>query len=163
MIPALSIRQPWAWLIVNGHKDIENRDWPTVFRGELLVHAGQTLTRPFYDTTVAELSAAGLCPPDLPAFEDLPRGGLVGWNRIVITDLRDPVEEAMLRRLGAKVVRVHRPELAALPSDTAMHVSEQHHRIKADADILNDGSMQALADAVLECVGLLEVLVVAPC
>ena len=86
-----------------------------------------------------------------------------GWNRIVITDLRDPVEEAMLRRLGAKVVRVHRPELAALPSDTAMHVSEQHHRIKADADILNDGSMQALADAVLECVGLLEVLVVAPC
>lgn len=86
-----------------------------------------------------------------------------GWTRIVITDLRDPVEEAMLRRLGAKVVRVHRPELAALPSDTAMHVSEQHHRIKADADILNDGSMQALADAVLECVGLLEVLVVAPC
>ena len=86
-----------------------------------------------------------------------------GWNRIVITDLRDPVEEAILRRLGAKVVRVHRPELAALPSDTAMHVSEQHHRIKADADILNDGSMQALADAVLECVGLLEVLVVARC
>ena len=80
-----------------------------------------------------------------------------GWNRIVVTDLRDPVEEAMLRRLGAKVVRVHRPELAALPSDTAMHVSEQHHRIKADADILNDGSMQALADAALECVGLLEV------
>ena len=80
-----------------------------------------------------------------------------GWNRIVVTDLRDPVEEAMLRRLGAKVVRVHRPELAALPSDTAMHVSEQHHRIKADADILNDGSMQALADAALECVSLLEV------
>ena len=80
-----------------------------------------------------------------------------GWNRIVITDLRDPVEEAMLRRLGAKVVRVHRPELAAMPADTAMHVSEQHHRIKADADILNDGSMQALADAALECVSLLEV------
>lgn len=86
-----------------------------------------------------------------------------GWTRIVVTDLRDPVEEAMLRRLGAKVVRVHRPELAAMPADTAMHVSEQHHRIKADADILNDGSMQALADAVLECVGLLEVLVVARC
>lgn len=24
---ALSIRQPWAWLIANGHKDIENRTW----------------------------------------------------------------------------------------------------------------------------------------
>lgn len=79
-----------------------------------------------------------------------------GWNRIVVTDLRDPVEENMLRRLGAKVVRVHRPELASLPEDTAMHVSEQHHRIKADADILNDGSLQALADAALECVEALQ-------
>ena len=24
---ALSIRQPWAWLIVNGYKDVENRTW----------------------------------------------------------------------------------------------------------------------------------------
>ena len=75
-----------------------------------------------------------------------------GWDRIVVTDLRDPVEETMLRRLGVQVVRVHRPELAALPADTAMHVSEQHHRIQADADILNDGSLQALAEAALECV-----------
>ena len=43
-----------------------------------------------------------------------------GWTRIVVTDLRDPVEEAMLRRLGAKVVRVHRPELAAMPADTLL-------------------------------------------
>ncbi|NMM75532.1 hypothetical protein B2J89_02295 [Acidovorax sp. SRB_24] len=86
-----------------------------------------------------------------------------GRDRIVVTDLRDPVEEAMLRRLGAKVVRVHRPELAALPADTAMHVSEQHHRIKAVADILNDGSLQTLANATLECVELLDVLEVAPC
>jgi len=24
---ALSVRQPWAWLIVNGWKNIENREW----------------------------------------------------------------------------------------------------------------------------------------
>jgi hypothetical protein len=24
---ALSIKQPWAWLIVHGYKDIENRNW----------------------------------------------------------------------------------------------------------------------------------------
>ena len=83
MIPALSIRQPWAWLIVHGHKDIENRDWPTNFRGALLVHAGQTLTKRYYDDTVAELAAAGLCPPDMPTFEALPRGGLVGWTHVV--------------------------------------------------------------------------------
>jgi len=76
-----------------------------------------------------------------------------GWTRIVVTDLRDPVEEEMLRALGAKVARVHRPQLACLPADTAGHVSEQHHRIKADFDILNDGSLQALADSVVELLG----------
>ncbi|MDQ0472778.1 ASCH domain-containing protein [Labrys wisconsinensis] len=40
---ALSIMQPWAWLIVNGHKDVENRDWPTAFRGPVLIHAGKKL------------------------------------------------------------------------------------------------------------------------
>lgn len=41
MKTVLSIRQPWAWLIVSGAKDIENRDWPTRFRGEFHVHAGK--------------------------------------------------------------------------------------------------------------------------
>ena len=35
----LSIRQPWAWLIVSGQKDVENRSWKTNFRGRILVHA----------------------------------------------------------------------------------------------------------------------------
>lgn len=37
----LSIQQPWAELIVSGLKDIENRDWPTKFRGEFLIHASK--------------------------------------------------------------------------------------------------------------------------
>lgn len=41
----LSIRQPWAWLIVNGHKDIENRTWKTKFRGRFLVHASKTIDK----------------------------------------------------------------------------------------------------------------------
>ena len=40
---ALSVRQPWAWLIVNGFKDIENRDWRTRHRGPVLIHAAKTL------------------------------------------------------------------------------------------------------------------------
>lgn len=36
---ALSISQPWSWLIVNGVKDIENRKWDTSYRGFLLIHA----------------------------------------------------------------------------------------------------------------------------
>ncbi len=38
---ALTISQPWAWLIVHGWKRIENRSWPTNYRGPSLVHAGQ--------------------------------------------------------------------------------------------------------------------------
>lgn len=75
-----------------------------------------------------------------------------GWSRIVVSDLRDPIEEAVLRQLGAKVVRIHRPDAKPLAGATASHVSEQHHRIKADADIVNDGSLEALADAALRCV-----------
>lgn len=35
----LSIRQPWASLILNGIKDIENRSRRTNFRGTILVHS----------------------------------------------------------------------------------------------------------------------------
>ena len=34
-----------ARLIVTGHKDIENRNWPTRFRGRVYVHAATTLSR----------------------------------------------------------------------------------------------------------------------
>ena len=35
----LSIKQPWAHLIVTGKKDVENRQWPTGQRGQFLIHA----------------------------------------------------------------------------------------------------------------------------
>ena len=85
-----------------------------------------------------------------------------GWRRIVVSDLRDPIEEAVLRRLGARVVRVHRHDVAPLTRETASHVSEQHYRIKADADIVNDGSLNALAEATLQCMKALEVRTCTP-
>jgi hypothetical protein len=36
---ALSLKQPWAELVVQGRKTIETRKWNTAFRGEFLVHA----------------------------------------------------------------------------------------------------------------------------
>ncbi len=39
---ALSIRRPWANLILAGHKTVENRSWTTEHRGLLLIHAGRT-------------------------------------------------------------------------------------------------------------------------
>lgn len=39
---ALSFKQPWAWLMCKGFKDIENRNWPTKFRGRIYVHASKS-------------------------------------------------------------------------------------------------------------------------
>ncbi len=36
---ALSIKQPWAALLVHGRKTIEVRSWPTARRGRILIHA----------------------------------------------------------------------------------------------------------------------------
>ena len=37
---ALSVRQPYAYLLVAGIKTCENRTWPTHHRGTLVIHAG---------------------------------------------------------------------------------------------------------------------------
>ncbi|MCP4248068.1 MAG: ASCH domain-containing protein [bacterium] len=39
---ALSVNQPWAWLIIHGGKWIENRTWSTTYRGPLAIHAGRS-------------------------------------------------------------------------------------------------------------------------
>lgn len=38
----LSIQQPWPWLILSGHKPVENRTWATDYRGPVAIHAGRS-------------------------------------------------------------------------------------------------------------------------
>lgn len=38
---ALTISQPFATLIAQGEKWVENRSWPTGYRGPLAIHAGE--------------------------------------------------------------------------------------------------------------------------
>lgn len=40
---ALTVCQPYAELIACGEKVIENRNWPTSYRGPLVIHAGKSL------------------------------------------------------------------------------------------------------------------------
>jgi len=81
----LSVRQPWAWLIVQGWKNIENRDWPTAVRGRVLIHAAKSMTVEEYQAAVLFVRAcgfhhvAGLIPPSF----DLERGGIVGSAEIL--------------------------------------------------------------------------------
>jgi len=42
---ALSLKQPWAELILQGKKTIEIRKWNTKFRGKFLIHSSQAPNR----------------------------------------------------------------------------------------------------------------------
>lgn len=82
---ALSVRQPWAWLIVNGHKSFENREWSErnharKFRGPVLIHASGGMTRDEYSAGLAIADDYGVT---LPAFDDFERGGIVGETEVV--------------------------------------------------------------------------------
>ena len=78
---ALSIRQPWAWLIANGYKDIENRNWHTRFRGRIYIHAGKR----FDNDAIGWLIDRGLAPIKtvIPDIDDIPRGAIIGEVDIV--------------------------------------------------------------------------------
>ena len=41
----LTIKQPWAELIVSGYKKYEFRSWKTNYRGKILIHAGMSLEK----------------------------------------------------------------------------------------------------------------------
>ncbi|BBH46950.1 ASCH domain-containing protein [Pseudomonas sp. KU43P] len=82
---ALSIRQPWAWLIIHGDKDIENRSWHTKFRGRFLVHAAQGMTRREWSDAVVFCNEHRLALP--PHWSQLQRGGIIG--SVELTDSVD--------------------------------------------------------------------------
>ena len=100
IVKALSIKQPWAWLIVNGYKDVENRTWalPRSFElpQRIYVHAGQTWDRDAYPAVSRAIEATG----DTEVFAlgwdgmrmALRRGKFFGAivGEVTITDLLSP-------------------------------------------------------------------------
>lgn len=75
---ALSVQQPWAWLIVNGYKPIENREWSTNVRGRIAIHAGKK-----FDT--AGLAYVRRMFPEIQLPDVYPMGGVVGY--VTLTDV----------------------------------------------------------------------------
>ena len=65
---ALSLKQPWAELILQGKKKIELRKWNTNFRGEFLIHASKIPDK-------KNMKKFG--------FEELPFGFIVGKAMLV--------------------------------------------------------------------------------
>lgn len=74
----LSIRQPWAWLIVHGYKPVENRSWGTSFRGEFFVHAGLTFDKEGYVWVRETFPNVPMPQPN-----DFDRGGIIGKSTVV--------------------------------------------------------------------------------
>ena len=77
---ALSIRQPWAELIVQGRKTIELRSWETDYRGPIWIHAAKA-ANPDLDRLFGVL--------------DPPRGAFVG--RITLEDI-SPIDRQRWER-----------------------------------------------------------------
>ncbi len=86
---ALTIRQPWASLIMAGIKDVENRGWSTGYRGELAIYAGRAVDRS------ALAAHAHLLSLEAPG-DVLPAGGVLGTVQLldVVTDHQSPWAEA---------------------------------------------------------------------
>ncbi|KSQ21811.1 hypothetical protein APB26_32065 [Pseudomonas aeruginosa] len=87
---ALSIRQPWASMIIHLGKDCENRTWKTRFRGRLLIHASQNRSRQEWLSAIHFARLIGVSLEMLDqwcCFDALPRGGIIG-----AVDLVDAVD-----------------------------------------------------------------------
>ena len=91
---ALSVQQPWAWVIIRPDvtdpalraalhqlgeiKDIENRTWWTQVRGVIGIHAGKAFDHEGYEWVRREFPQIDL---PLPGGFDL--GGIIGRARLV--------------------------------------------------------------------------------
>jgi hypothetical protein len=80
------IRQPWAWLIVNGFKNIENRSWATRYRGKLLIQA--SASRPSKQRLEEFRAYARKRGAKLP--DQFEYGGIIGsvWLQDCVTEYR---------------------------------------------------------------------------
>ena len=45
----LTIKEPWATLIIEEYKQYEFRSWKTNYRGKILIHAGMSLEKEYAD------------------------------------------------------------------------------------------------------------------
>ena len=73
-LKALSVLQPWAWLLSNAIKDVENRSWFTRFRGDFLIHAGKKWGPEQRD----DLQFVRTQFPDIVLPDSFDLGGIVG-------------------------------------------------------------------------------------
>ena len=77
----ISILQPWASLVVLGHKKIETRSWQTKHRGPLLIHASAA-KKPMSRSMMLDFQQE-FFDLQLPKYETLPFGAIIGSVKVM--------------------------------------------------------------------------------
>lgn len=72
MMRVLAVKQPWASLLVLGHKPVENRSWGTPYRGDVAIHAS---ARPDLSPHALEMLRKHL---PMTCVHKLPMGQIIG-------------------------------------------------------------------------------------
>lgn len=67
----LTIKQPWATLIMQGYKRFEFRSWQTKYRGDLLIHAGKGIDKEAMERLAKYIP------------KDMPKGKILGKAQLV--------------------------------------------------------------------------------
>ena len=84
----ISLLQPWASLVVLGHKKIETRSWNTKYRGELLIHAsvGKKYKSIPADDPLYNHYHLLFAKNKMQPIEHLPYGAIIGKVNLIDTE-----------------------------------------------------------------------------
>lgn len=75
---AISVRQPYASLIMAGLKKWDTREWPTDYRGKLLIHVSRTTTERELRIAEDDQVAPAIRRLGFASLADMPRGCFLG-------------------------------------------------------------------------------------
>lgn len=95
ILKALSLKQPFAWLIANGYLLVDDRSWGTQYRGPILIHASKGLYEAYYHYIKTHTDIP------IPDKDKLEYGGVVGMAKLIFCGKPNQLPAAMNREYSA--------------------------------------------------------------
>jgi len=103
---ALTVKQPWAWAIAAGYKNIENRTTNWSYRGSLAIHAGRHDSRRGWASPLVQ-AAQRASTPEVAKRADI-RGAIIGVAEVTdIHPVPEPAQEACCQPWGERIYLHH--------------------------------------------------------
>ncbi|MGQ2966118.1 ASCH domain-containing protein [Methylophilus sp.] len=101
VLKALSLKQPFAWLIANGYLLVDDRSWGTQYRGPILIHASKGLYEAYYQHIRSNTDVP------IPDRDKLEYGGVVGIADLVLCSKPGQLPAGISREQRAHFGGVH--------------------------------------------------------